>query len=75
MLGRKREGVSLTLSPSVDSVRDECSTRVEDGDAMLLHHFERVSASLLLPLSLSHTLSNTQRTEKQRKLSRFLSKN
>ena len=75
LLGRKREGVSLTLSPSVDFVRDECSTRVEDGDAMLLHHSELLSASLLLPLSLPHTLSNTQRTEKQRKLSRFLSKN
>ena len=60
LLGRKREGVSLTLSPSVDSVRDEHSTRVESGDAMLLHYSERLPASLLLSLSLSHTLSNTQ---------------
>ena len=74
LLGRKREGVSLTLSPSVDPVRDEHSTRVEDGDAMLLHHSERLSASLLLPLSLSHTLSNTQREKAQRSSSRFLSK-
>ena len=64
LLGRKREGVSLTLSPSVDSVRDECSMRVEGGDAMLLHYSELLPASLLLPLSLSHTLSNTQNTEK-----------
>ena len=66
LLGRKREGVSLTLSPSVDPVRDEHSTRVEDGDAMLLHHSERLSTSLLLPLSLSHTLSNTQKNREQR---------
>ena len=76
LLGRKREGVSLTLSPSVDSVRDECSTHVEGGDdEILLHYSKRLPARLLLPLSLSHTLSNTQRIEKQRKLSRFLSKN
>ena len=75
LLGRKREGVSLTLSPSVDSVRDEHSTRVEGGDAMLLHYSKRLSASLLLPLSLSHTLRNTQRNREQRKLSRFFSKN
>ena len=74
LLGRKREGVSLTLSPSVDSVRDECSTRVEGGDAMLLHHSEHLSASLLLPLSLSHTLSNTPREKAQRSSSRFFSK-
>ena len=74
LLGRKREGVSLTLSPLVDSVRDECSPRVEGGDAMLLHYSECLPTSLLLPLSLSHTLSNTQRKQRTGKLSRFLSK-
>ena len=74
LLGRKREGVSLTLSPSVDSVRDEHSTRIEGGDEMLLHYSKRLPASLLLPLSLSHILSNTQRKQRTGKLSRFLSK-
>ena len=74
LLGRKREGVSLTLSPSVDSVRDEHSTRVEGGDEMLLHYSKRLPASLLLPLSLSHTLSNTQRNREQKSSSRFLAK-
>ena len=71
LLGRKREGVSLTLSPSVDSVRDEHSTRVEGGDEKLLHYSERLPASLLLPLSLPHTLSNTQRIENREALHVF----
>ena len=74
LLGRKREGVSLTLSPSVDSVRDEHSTRIEGGDEKLLHYSERLPASLLLPLSLPHTLSNTHREKAQRSSSRFFSK-
>ena len=74
LLGRKREGVSLTLSPSVDSVRDECSMRVEGGDAMLLHYSECLPASLLLPLSFPHTLSNIHREKAQRSSSRFFSK-
>ena len=70
LLERKREGVSLTLSPSV---RDECSTRVEGGDEMLLHYSKSLPASLLLPLSLSHTLTNnTQRNIEQKNSSRFL---
>ena len=31
LLGRKREGVSLTLSPLVESIDKEYSTRVEGG--------------------------------------------
>ena len=74
LLGRKREGVSLTLSPSVDSVRDEHSTRVEGGDEMLLHYSKRLPASLLLPLSLSHTLNNPQRKQRTEKLLTFFGK-
>ena len=70
LLGRKREGVSLTLSPSVD----EYFTRVEGGEEMLLHYSKRLPASLLLPLSLSHTLSNTQRNREQKSSSHFLAK-
>ena len=69
LLGRKREGVSLTLSPSID---DEYSMRIEGGEEMLIHQSKSIPASFLLPLSLSHTLSNTQNTEKQKILSRFL---
>ena len=71
LLGRKREGVSLTLSPSVN-VDEEYSTRVEDGEEMLIHQSKSLPASFLLPLSLSQTLNNTQNTEKQKSLSRFL---
>ena len=71
LLGRKRERVSLTLSPLVD---DEYSTRVEGGEEMLLHYSKRLPASLLLPLSLSHTLINTLRNREQKSSSRFLAK-
>ena len=59
LLGRKREGVSLTLSPSVESIDEEYSTLVEGGEEMLIHQSKSLPASFLLPLSLSHTLSNT----------------
>ena len=73
LLGRKREGVSLTLSPSVDeSIDEEYSMRVEGGEEMLIHQSKSLPASFLPPLSLSHTHSNTQNTEKQKSLSRFL---
>ena len=74
MLGRKREGVSLTLSPSVDSVDDKYFTRVEGGEEMFLYYSKRLPASLLLPLSLFHTLTNTQRNKEQKSSSRFLAK-